>query len=58
MAQLSYSSCRNIRRLKAMMREVSVKAKREKESGVERSDKQEGHNVEKIQKVNNRQHKV
>jgi hypothetical protein len=33
-------------RLKVMMQEVGIEAKREEESGVEQGDEQEGHNVD------------
>jgi hypothetical protein len=45
-------------RLKVMMQEVSVEAKREEKSRVEQSDEQEGRNVEEVQEVNDGQHEV
>jgi hypothetical protein len=35
-----------------------VEQKGEEESGVERSDKQEGHNIEEVQEINDGQHEV
>jgi hypothetical protein len=45
-------------RLKATAQDVSVKQEREEESRVERSDEEEGHNVEEIQEINDGQHEV
>jgi hypothetical protein len=45
-------------RLKATAQEVSVNKEREEESGVERSDEEEGCNVEDVEEVNDGQHEV
>jgi hypothetical protein len=64
-ALLTVSSVRNLLmvlsgtwRLKATAQDVSVKQEREEESRVERSDEEEGHNVEEIQEINDGQHEV
>jgi hypothetical protein len=46
------------RRLKATAQEVSVNKDGEEKSGVERSDEEEGCNVEDIEEVNDGQHEV
>jgi hypothetical protein len=46
------------RRLKATTQEVSVNKDREEKSGVERSDEEEGCNVEDVEEVNDGQHEV
>jgi hypothetical protein len=44
--------------LKATTQGLSVKHKGEEESGVERSNEQEGRNVKEVQEVNDGQHEV
>jgi hypothetical protein len=46
------------RRLKATAQEVSVNKDGEEKSGVERSDEEEGCNVENVEEVNDGQHEV
>jgi hypothetical protein len=46
------------RRLKATTQKVSVNEDGEEKSRVERSDKEEGRNVEVVQEVNDGQHEV
>jgi hypothetical protein len=46
------------RRLKVTAQEVSVNKDWEEESGIERSDEEEGCNVEDIEEVNDGQHEV
>jgi hypothetical protein len=46
------------RRLKATSQDVSVEQERKEKSGVERSDEEEGHNVEEVYKINDGQHEV
>lgn len=46
------------RRLKATSQDVSVEQEGEEKSGVERSDKEESHNVEEVYKINDGQHEV